>query len=131
MYRPVNIEDTQQECDIFIWQGMDAKQARIASRRNAIDRWWKDEKRIELSDMDTFSAGESSILDDLHNKVEARKALDCLSNRQRQIIMEKFYTGYTFQEIGKHLDITESGAWRIYETALKQMRRRMGLKEDK
>lgn len=126
-YRDVDIQDMNQERDIFLWQGMAAADAFAAAKRNAIDRWRKWEARVSFggrmgniySDVD-----EGSICDGIYERDIIQNALNAIDGKELDVVT-KGLQGYNLKEVGAQHGFGESWACRVRSAAIKRLRRKL------
>lgn len=126
-YRDVDVQDMNQERDIFLWQGMTAADAFAAAKRNAIDRWRKWEARVLFggrmgnvySDVD-----EGSICDGIYERDIIQNVLNAIEGRELDVVT-KGLQGYNLKEVGAQHGFGESWACRVRGAAIKRLRRKL------
>ncbi|MFC1517323.1 sigma-70 family RNA polymerase sigma factor [Candidatus Margulisiibacteriota bacterium] len=61
------------------------------------------------------------------NKVEdgvaLNRAMDCLSDKEKNVIIGRYKKDLTFKEIGDNIGVSESQATRIYKSSIKKLKR--------
>lgn len=87
-----------------------------------------DEKLCDDGDEDkyTFVSDDSCFEEDVVNKETVGQLLECLDDRERDIIIKRYYNGLTLEQVGSLLNLTRERIRQIEDKALRRMRKYCG-----
>ncbi|MFR8651831.1 MAG: sigma-70 family RNA polymerase sigma factor [Faecalibacillus sp.] len=78
----------------------------------------------ELSLLDVVSLDQET-LKHYHDHLDLKKAFDCLNQREKQVIQERYYQGYSQCEIADELFVSQAQISRIEKKALEKLHKRL------
>lgn len=78
----------------------------------------------ELSLLDVVSLDQET-LKHYHDHLDLKKAFDCLNRREKQVIQERYYQGYSQCEIADELFVSQAQISRIEKKALEKLHKRL------
>ena len=78
----------------------------------------------ELSLLDVVSLDQET-LKHYHDHLDLKKAFDCLNQREKQVIQERYYQGYSQCEIADELFVSQAQISRIEKKALEKLHKKL------
>lgn len=78
----------------------------------------------ELSLLDVISLDQET-LKHYHDHLDLKKAFDCLNQREKQVIQERYYQGFSQCEIADELFVSQAQISRIEKKALEKLHKRL------
>ena len=87
-----------------------------------------DEKLSDDGDEDKyiFVSDDSCFEEDIINKETVEQLLECLDDREKDIIIKRYYNGLTLEQVGSLLNLTRERIRQIEDKALRRMRKYCG-----
>ena len=120
--REPTIQELSQNLNIEkqnIIEAMQSTQS-IASFQDAVGN--DDQNELSLSDIISL---DSETLKHYHDHLDLKNALDCLNQREKKVIQERYYQGYSQCEIADELFVSQAQISRIEKKALEKLHKKL------
>ncbi len=105
--------------------------------RNSLIDYWRKKKTLRLDDNDDArqnipdkSGGQIEILESMEMSVFVKRALDNLNDDDQEIIILKYFNGFSAREIGEQIGISEDAVRQRQCRALKLLKEILGPLKD-
>ena len=81
-----------------------------------------DQNELSLSDIISL---DPETLKHYHDHLELKNAFDCLNQREKKVIQERYYQGYSQCEIADELFVSQAQISRIEKKALEKLHKKL------
>ena len=92
----------------------------IASFQDAVGN--DDQNELSLSDIISL---DPETLKHYHDHLDLKNAFDCLNQREKKVIQERYYQGYSQCEIADELFVSQAQISRIEKKALEKLHKKL------